>query len=68
MKYRTYIRLFLVILVASISLILFSYAHSNNAGAPKKEDCGGKCEQKKTQTEFILWESLSRNLLSLNHQ
>lgn len=68
MKYRTYIRLFLVILVASISLILFSYAHSNNADTPKKEDCGGKCEQKKAQTEFILWESLSRTLLSLNHQ
>jgi hypothetical protein len=68
MKYRTYIRLFLVILVASISLILFSYAHSNSTDIQKKEDCSGKCEQKKTQTEFILWESLSRNLLSLNRQ
>lgn len=65
MKYRTYIRLFLLILVASISLILISYSRSNNA-TPQKEECSGKCDKKTGQTEFILWETLSRNLLSLN--
>jgi hypothetical protein len=65
MKYRIYIRFFLLALIASISLILFSYAHRSNVNSPGKVECG-KCEQKKTQSEFILWESLSRSLLSVN--
>ena len=67
MKVKTYIRVFLFILVASISIVLFSYSRKNVSGSQCIPDCSGKCEQKKAQTEFILWESLSRNLLSLNH-
>jgi hypothetical protein len=67
MRSKTYIRLFLLVLVASISFLLFSYSHKNAANADKNEDCGncGKCGKKKAaETEFILWESLSRNFLS----
>ena len=63
MKSKTYIRLFFLVLVVSISFILFSYSRSNSSADKENSDCG-KCQQKKTQTEFIIWESLSRNLLS----
>lgn len=64
MKSKTYLQIFLLILVASISLFLFSYSHK--ATTSDKEDTNGqeKCCQKKVHSEFILWESLSRNLLS----
>jgi len=59
---KTYIRVFFLILVASISFLLFAYSHKNVATG--QADCeGGKCI-KKAQTEFILWESFTHNLLS----
>jgi hypothetical protein len=66
MKSKTYLRIFFLVLAASISFLLFSYSHKDAANANKNEDCGncGKCGKKKAQTEFILWESLSRNFLS----
>lgn len=67
MKSRTYIRLFLFILVAAVSVILFSYSHKSEQSNQGSPECSGKCEQKKTQTEFILWESLSRNLFSFRN-
>lgn len=66
MKSKTYIRLFFLILIVSISFLLFSYSHSISSARQENSDCG-KCQQKKTQTEFIIWEALSRNLLSANH-
>ena len=63
MRSKTTLRLFLLVLVASVSFLLFSYSHRNSTETDKSDDCG-KCSQKKTQTEFILWESLSRNFLS----
>jgi len=63
MKSKTYIRIFFLILVAAISFLLFSYSRSNVAGDP--ESCeNGKCPRQKAQTEFILWETLTHNLLS----
>jgi hypothetical protein len=62
MKNKTYIRLFLLAVIMVSSLILFSYTR-NTDPAPKKECCNEKCEQK-TQSDFIIWESISRNLLS----
>jgi len=66
MRSKTYIRLFFLVLVTAASLILFSY--SRKKASPESErssECSGSkpCE-KKAQTEFILWESISRNLLS----
>lgn len=66
MKHKTYIRLFLLILVVCISFILFAYSRHNTTESQSNNECG-KCVQKKAQTEFILWESLTRNLLSINH-
>ena len=63
MTRNTTIRLFFGILVVALSFILFSYAH---ARASKEDDSngeGGKCRAGKTQTEYILWESLTHNLL-----
>jgi hypothetical protein len=65
MKTKTYIRLFLVVLVASASLILLSYSHKNvKTNEERSTECGGKSCDQKSQSEFILWESLTRNLLS----
>lgn len=67
MKNRMYIRLFFLILVVSASLVLFSWSRTGQTARSGKDECAGKCEQKKSQTEFILWESLLNNLLSFNH-
>jgi hypothetical protein len=66
MMTKTYISLLLFILVASISLLLFSWSRKNVPNSQDNPECSGKCEQKKPQNEFILWESLSRNLFSFN--
>ncbi|HZE83781.1 MAG TPA: hypothetical protein VE035_05690 [Puia sp.] len=63
MKSRTYIRLFFLILVTITSFLLFSYSRSAPSTCDENSD-RGKCPQKKAQTDFIIWESLSRNLLS----
>jgi hypothetical protein len=65
MRPKTYIRLLLVILVASASFILLSYSRKNtDANTDGSTECGGKGCEKKVQSDFILWESLTRNLLS----
>lgn len=67
MKSRTYFRLFLFILVAAMGIAIFAYSRKTVADNPANPECSGKCDQKKTQTEFILWESISRNLFSLRN-
>jgi hypothetical protein len=65
MKSKLYIRLSAVVLAISLSLMLVSYvrAHSARQDEPATNECGNKCEGKKAQTEYILWESITRNLL-----
>jgi hypothetical protein len=49
-------------LVVALSLIFFSYVHARTSqDEPNGES--GKCEGGKTQSEFILWESLTHNFL-----
>ncbi len=67
MKPQLYIRLFIVVLVTCGSILLFSYVHARTARA--EDPCnegGGKCGQGKARTEYILWESLTHNLLVSN--
>ena len=63
MQRKVIIRLSALILAVSVSLMLFSYVR---ARASKNDDpnneCGNKCG-KKAQTEYILWESITHNLL-----
>jgi hypothetical protein len=66
MKRRMYIRLLILVLVASMSFILFSYSRSGPSADDDVNGDSGKCGQKKVQTEYILWQSLTHNLLSLN--
>jgi hypothetical protein len=70
MRSRTYIRILLGTLIVSVSFIFFAYSRKTSVTIQKDPDCGGKlnekCGEKKAQTEFILWESISRNLLSIN--
>ena len=59
------IRLFIGVLVIAASVMLVSYvrAKASQDGNPNSET--GKCSSGKVQTEFILWESLAHNLLSV---
>jgi len=66
MRSKTYIRLFFLLLVVATSLILFSYSRKKtDPNVERSSECGGsKSCDKNAQSEFILWESLTRNLLS----
>jgi hypothetical protein len=65
MKRKLYIRLSILTLAISLSLMLFSYvrARASRQDEPTTNECGNKCPNKKAQTEYILWESITRNLL-----
>jgi hypothetical protein len=65
MKRKLYIRLSVLVLAVSLSLVLVSYvrARASRIDDPSSNECGNKCESKKAHTEYILWESLTRNLL-----
>jgi len=68
MKRNIYLRLFIVVLVASGSILLFSYVHARTSRT--EEPCnenGNRCPSSgKSKTEYILWESLTHNLLVSN--
>jgi hypothetical protein len=61
-----YIRLFVLLLVVSVSLVLFSYVRGRASSSEDNNCEGSKCPNGKTRTEYILWESLTRNLLVSN--
>ena len=64
MKRNLTLRLFMGTVVIILGTIVFSYAH---ARASRQDDPAanneGKCECSKCQTPFVLWESLTHNLL-----
>ena len=63
MSRNKYIRLFVLFLVVSVSLVLFSYVRSRASNTDENNCEGSKCPSGKTKTEVILWESLTHNLL-----
>lgn len=62
---KTFIRLILVIAVASTSLILFS-ATRNQANVPKEacSDSNDDCNTDKSKSDLMILESLGRNIIS----
>ena len=66
MKQKTFIRLSVFALLVAASLVLISYSHKQAPQNDKECTDGDKCSQKKIQTEFMLWESFSRNLFGTN--
>ena len=71
MKRSLYFRLFVVVLVASASFLLLSYVHSRTARTEDQNCESGKCPSGqdpsgRARTEYILWESLTHNLLTAN--
>ena len=66
MTRNKYIRLFVLFLVVSASLGLFSYVRSHAASTEEPNCEGSKCPNGKSKTEVILFESLTRNLLVSN--
>ena len=66
MKSKLYIRLSIITLAVSLSLMLFSYVRARAAHQDDpNNECGNKCGAKKVHTEYILWESITRNLLMI---
>lgn len=67
MKRKTFFRLFLAVLLVSLGLLLISYNKSKASNSSDNKECTGEgCCQKKAQTEYILWESLSSDLFGNN--
>jgi hypothetical protein len=64
MKSSVYTKIFVLILVAFGALALISYSRSETSA--DKEECTGssKCDAKKVQSDFLIWESFSKSLLS----
>jgi len=62
-----YFRLFIVVLVAAMSVLLFSYVRARSAKAEDPCIDSGKCNRGKAKSEIILLESLTHNLLVSNH-
>jgi len=58
-----YTRLFALAVIIFSALAFISYSHKRPVDT---QDCSssGSCSGKKVQSEFIIWESLSKNLLS----
>jgi len=65
MKASVYTKIFVLVLVIFSALALVSYSRSKATSG--KEDCSvsGKCNSKKIQSEFMIWEAFSKNLLSV---
>jgi hypothetical protein len=64
MKRSLTLRLFMGTLVIVFGMIAFSYAHARSSRQDNPATNGeGKCEAGKSQSPFVLWESLTRNLL-----
>ena len=66
MKLKIFAKLFIFSLLVTASFALISYTHTKSPSSADKECSGKKCCQQKVQTEFILWESISRNLFGNN--
>jgi hypothetical protein len=68
MKARKHIRFLILCLFISASLLLIGYTRTR-VPVPDNKDCidGEKCPQNKVHSEFILWESISRNLFGNNN-
>jgi len=66
MKRNKYIRLFVLVLVIAISLGLFSYVRARSTKTEDPNCEGSKCPNGKAKSEYILWESLTHNLLVSN--
>ena len=66
MKPKTYLRLFLLVLLISSGLLLFSYSKSKASDNSAKECIDDSKCQKKGQTEYILWESISQDIFGVN--
>jgi hypothetical protein len=68
MKRNIYFRLFIVVLVASMSVLLFSYVRARSTNSKSSDPCNesGKCGGTKARSEIILLESLTHNLLVSN--
>jgi hypothetical protein len=68
MRSGNYIKLFVFAMLVATGLVLLSYTHIHPTNKSSNTECsdGETCGQKKIQTEFILWESLSQSLLGNN--
>jgi hypothetical protein len=66
MHAKTFIRLFIVIILLSAGIFMISRQQAT-ASADSKECTGGvPCDQNRVQSDFLLWESFARNFFGNN--
>ena len=63
MKRNLTLRLLMAALIVTFGTIIFSYAHARSTRQEDASGSEGKGECTKCQTPFVLWESLTHNLL-----
>ncbi len=63
MKRNLTLRLLMAALIVMFGTIVFSYAHARSSRLDDPAGSEGKCESGKCQTPFVLWGSLTHNLL-----
>jgi hypothetical protein len=62
---KTFIRSTLIILVALAGICVFATSHAKKPVTEDSIKCGKDCcSQKNNQRDFIIWESLSRAIVS----
>jgi uncharacterized membrane protein len=65
MKNANFIRLLFLIIAVVFSALLFSAPQKREAASEScTEESKEKCDDKKVQTDLLLWESIGRHLLS----
>gem|GEM_PF-574896 len=67
MKRSIAIRMLILVLLTSAGIALYAYSRSSRQqAAPCNDGESSSCELRQTQVEFLIWESLSHNLLGSN--
>ena len=65
MQKKTFIRLFLIAFLVCSCLVIVAYSHQQPVTDNKESVDDNKGDHKKVQSEFIFWESLSRNMFGI---
>jgi hypothetical protein len=65
MKPVSYIRIFLIGLLVTLGLAFYSINRTSQSPNPELTD-GETYDLMQSQSEFVIWESLSRNLLGID--
>ena len=65
---RLFPKLLIVALAIVVGMAVFSFVRARNTRSDDPNANGeGKCEGSRSQSQFVLWETLTHNLLAAQH-